>query len=279
MKKILFIFIILMGLYVIFHNLFNLDLFQLGGKERQVGIADNIDQIDIDVSSISTNIISENRNSIKADLDGNGRVTVDRNGNRITVSAKGTWFNWFNFVNKTKLTIYIPKDYHRNMKINLGSGNLTFSGQKLDELLLDIGSGNVELKNLEVNQLKHDGSSGNVEIDSLTTKSGSFDISSGSLDIKRYSGAIDAQLSSGKLDLQMDKLTNSVDIEVSSGQVRLDLPDRADFTLNGKTSSGSISCDYPLNSKGINNKTINGRHGSGKHKINLTVSSGSIKIF
>nr|WP_236619600.1 DUF4097 family beta strand repeat-containing protein [Bacillus sp. 1NLA3E] len=262
-----------------------MDLFNLGGQDHQGVISDNINQIDIDVSSVSTNIIPENRNNIKADLNGKGKVIINRNGNKITVSAKVNWFDWFNFSNKAKLNIYIPEDYHRNMRINLGSGNLTFSGHsqnkpmKLDELSLDIGSGNVELKNLEVNQLIHDEASGNVAVSSLTTKSGSFDISSGSLDIKHYSGAIDAQLSSGRLDLQIDKLKDSVDIEVSSGQVQLDLPNQADFTLNGKASSGTISCDFPLNSKEINTKTINGKHGSGKNKINLTVSSGSIKIY
>jgi lia operon protein LiaG len=290
MKKVLIIFIILVGLYSLFNIVNNsFDWVPFGEKkENQATVTNQIEQIEIDVASLSTTIIPENRNSVKAELKGKGQLIVDKNGDKIVVKVKrpwGSWFSLFNFSKNPRLTIYVPEDYDRNMNIDLGSGNLKFSGpskqqpMKLDELIVDIGSGNLELRNLEVTQLKHDGSSGNVVIDSIKAKNGTFDVSSGNLVINHYQGAVKADLSSGNLDLQMDKLTDSIDIDVSSGNVHLDLPDNADFTLRGDVGSGKITSDFPLTSKNLNSKNIQGKHGSGKYPINLDVSSGTIKIY
>lgn len=287
MKKLLIILIVITGLYFVFNGIFSFDSLSVANHEDQIAISDNINLIEIDVASVSTTIIPEDRENLTADLNGKGKLEVEKNGDQIEVSVKGKWFdwsNWFPFNKKAKLTIYIPENYDRNMVIDLGSGNLKFAGgsksnpMKLEELSLDIGSGNMELKNLEVTKFKHDGSSGNVEVDTLKTETGSFDVSSGSLDVKHYIGEIKADLSSGKLQLQLDKLEDSIDIEVSSGKVDLDLPEDADFTLNGEVSSGNIDCDFPLTSEGKISKSIHGTHGSGEYKITLDVSSGNIDI-
>jgi lia operon protein LiaG len=199
------------------------------------------------------------------------------------VKKKG--FGWFFFHNKATLNIYIPEDYDRNMDIDLGSGNLEFSGDsksepmKLRKLSLDLGSGNVKLKNLEVKNFEYDGSSGDAEIHSMAVQSGSIDISSGSLVVKGYTGGLEADVSSGHLEAQLDELINSIDIEVSSGEVDLDLPDNAGFTLNGKAGSGDISCNFPLKDQETDKNKIKGTHGSGEHKIDLNVSSGNINLY
>jgi lia operon protein LiaG len=281
------ILLVVIGLFFVLLKLIDFSWLPFVNQETQSVITKEIEMIELDVSGVSTFIIPESRKDLKADLDGKGKVTVKRHGDTVEVSVKRKWkwFDWIFFKDKAKLNIYIPEDYGRDMVINLGSGNVKFSGHsktkpmKLEELIVDIGSGNVDLKNLFVKHFKHNGSSGNVNIDSLTTKTGSFDISSGSLHVKNYIGAIKAELSSGNLHVQLDKLIDSVHIEVSSGKVDLNLPANADFTLNGKTSSGNITCDFPISSKKISNKNIKGTHGSGKHQIDLTVSSGNIHVY
>jgi lia operon protein LiaG len=287
MKRILILLLVITGLYIIFNQVFPFDWSSAADKNSQAVISDDTDMIDVNVSSGSTTIIPQNRNDLKAVYNGKGTLTVREKGNKVEVSLKNKWFDWFNWLSFSKhkdLKIYIPEDYDRIMNINLGSGNFSFSGQssnnpvKLEELTLDIGSGNMNLKNLNVKDFKHNGASGNVKIDSLKTKAGTIDLSSGNLTIKHYTGAIKADVSSGKLNVQVDKLTDSIAIDLSSGSVGLDLPKNADFTLNSDVSSGNISCDFPLTTKDLNRKSIKGTHGSGKYKINLSVSSGNINI-
>jgi lia operon protein LiaG len=282
MKRIVILLLIITGLYIVFNQTFQFDGFAFGGsKNGRATLSKTIDSIEINVGSVRTTIIPEDRNNVEAVLTGKGSLIVKETGNSIVVETKRKMFNWFSFSEKRQLKIYVPEDFNRDMNIQIGSGSLNFSGQsmKLNHLSLDIGSGNVKIDHLEVNEFTHDGSSGNVEIDTLITKTGTFDLSSGNLDINHFTGALEADVSSGKFSVQMDKLNDSIDIDLSSGDVDLDLPDDADFNLNGKVSSGNISSDFPLTTKGTDNKNLKGTHGSGKHEINVSVSSGDVEIF
>ncbi|MEO2077957.1 MAG: DUF4097 family beta strand repeat-containing protein [Bacillus sp. (in: firmicutes)] len=288
MKRILILLLVITGLYIVFNQGFQMDWFKAAEtKNTQAAVTTDTDLIEINVSSVSTTIIPEDRNNLKAVYNGKENLTVRESGNKIEVAIKNKWFDWFNWAplsKKKELKIYIPEKYDRNMSIDLGSGNLQFSGPsknkpvKLDELTVDIGLGNLNLTNLTVKHFEHDVSSGNVNIDTLKADSGAFDVSSGNLEIKHYTGPIAADVSSGRLSIQVDQLVDSITIDVSSGDVTIDVPNDADFTLNGDVSSGMISSDLPLTSKEQSKHSIQGKHGTGKFPINLDVSSGNIRI-
>jgi lia operon protein LiaG len=282
MKRIVILLLIITGLYIVFNQSFQFDGFAFGGsKDGRAAISNDIESIDINVGGVKTTIIPQDRDDVEAVLKGKGSLIVKETDNRLVVETKRNMFNWFSISEKRQLNIYIPKEYNRNMKIQIGSGSLNFSGQsmKLNELSLDIGSGDVVMDHFEVNEFTHDGSSGNVVIDTMVTETGTFDLSSGNLEIKHYTGALHADVSSGRFSVQMDKLNHSIDIDLSSGNVDLDLPDNADFNLDGKVSSGNISSDFTLITTETDNKSLKGTHGSGKNKITISVSSGDVDIY
>lgn len=282
MKRIVILLLIITGLYIVFNQSFQFDGFAVGAsKDGRSVISNDIESIDINVAGVKTTIIPENRDDVKAILTGKGSLIVKEEGSSIVVETKRKMFDWLSFSEKRHLKVYIPEDYNRDMEIQIGSGSLHFSGQsmKLDELSLDIGSGNVNIDHLEVNAFTHDGSSGNVKMDTLKTKSSSFDLSSGNLEVNHFTGALKADVSSGRFSMQMDKLNDSIEIDLSSGNVNLDLPDNADFNLDGEVSSGNISSDFPLTTNGTDKKSLKGTHGSGKNQINVSVSSGNVHIF
>lgn len=284
MKKILIIFLVITGVYILFFQTNILTFWPLGTQSTQAEVTENVDLIEMDVSGASTNLIPENRDNIEADLDGKGKVTVKKKGDTITVHFKRNWFDGLPFFNKSKLNIYIPEEYNKNLDIDISSGHMEFSGpsknhpMEIDELSLDMSSGRFVLKNLSTNTFELDGSSGSVEIDSLVTKKGFFDISSGNIELNHYSGEFDGKISSGNLNVQIDQLVGPIEMEVSSGRASLDLPGDADFTLNGKVSSGNIESDLPLENKEVDKNNMRGTLGSGKHLIDLQVSSGKIEI-
>lgn len=281
MKRILLIFLIIAGGYILFTTVGNL----FGSDHSKVKVSNKIDNIEFDVSSAKLNIIPDSRNDLEANLEGRGKLTIDESGDTITVSHERKWFEWLPFFNTSTLTVYIPEDYNKDMLIDIGSGNVNFAGKsasdpfELENLTLDMSSGNVNLTNLVVNEFVHDGSSGNLNVKSLATKTSSIDISSGNVKIAEFTGKLEADLSSGKLEVQMKELIDSVDIDVSSGNVQLDLPDDADFTLEGDMGSGNFSYDYPLTIEKEDNHEIRGTHGTGEHKIEVEVSSGNVKLF
>lgn len=255
------------------------------GQDTQVNVTKDVDMIEIDVAGMSTTIIPASRNTLSAELKGKGHVTVKKYGDRIKVQYKSkNWFNGFSLFNNKKLTIYIPENYNRNLAIDSGSGTLSFSGKsknkpmQLEDLSLHMSSGHVRLSHISTDHFEQNGSSGYVEINSLATKKGSFKMNSGKLDVKGYSGDVKATLSSGNLKLQMEKLSDSVDINVNSGFVTLDLPADADFSLNGKIGSGDISTNFSLIDLKEEKHKIEGVHGSGEYDIDLEVTSGKIEL-
>lgn len=280
MKRILIIFFIL----VVGYLLINVGQF-FGKKNDEIEVTDRIKHIEIDVASVSTKVIPEPRDSVKVSLDGRGKVSLDKKGNTIEVEYSNPVFTFFSFFNQPKLTIYIPDSYDQNMEFSVGSGNVEFLNPiedrpyKLNELTLDIGSGNIYIESLEVDRFVHDGGSGNVEIHSLTANDSKIDLSSGNLEMYNYKGKLKGDVSSGNLNIEIAELVDSIDLDVSSGNIELDLPDDADFTLNGDVGSGTINYDFPLTMEKHEKKSFVGKHKSGKHKIDLDVSSGRVNIY
>ncbi|WP_338786906.1 DUF4097 family beta strand repeat-containing protein [Metabacillus sp. FJAT-53654] len=283
MKKLFVLLFFVVGLLLLIVT--NTSWLSFGQSINQIEVTEKIDLIEIDVSSVSTTIIPEKRNNVKAEYKGKGKVTVQENGDAIKVKFESkNQFNFLSFFNKKNLTIYIPEDYDRNMVIDSGSGKLSFSGESKNEpmhlknLTLNMSSGHVQLSNINTEYFEQDGSSGYVGIESLTTKKGSFNMSSGKLDVKDYSGEVEAQATSGQLTLKMNKLSDSVKVKVNSGFATLDLPSNADFTLNGKIGSGAISTDFSLIDSKEEKDRIEGKHGSGQHDLDLDVNSGKIEV-
>ena len=287
MKKILVIFLVITGGYIAWNYLFDGSGVNFAKAEDAVKVTNQTKNITIDISSVETLIVPEDRDDVRAELKGKGTVKVDQHGDDIEVAVqrKGFfWFNWFE-KDKTTLTVYIPEDYENSMKIVLGSGEVVFKGHSIDSpmklknLAIDIGSGSMVLENLDVETFEHQSSSGEVDINSIAAGSGSFEVSSGSVHVQNYSGSLEADVSSGELEIQMESLTDDINLNVSSGNIELDLPDDADFTLNGKMSSGDLSSDLTLENKEESDNRLSGKHGSGKYEINADVSSGDIEIF
>lgn len=283
MKRILLIFLIIAGGYILFTTVGNLTWFA-NKDHTQADITDKIDNIEFNIASANVTIVPENRNDLEAQLTGKGKVTVKQKGDTITVEYKQKWFSWFQFFNHSKLTVHVPEDYKEDMVIDIGSGNVELSGEsakqpyKLNHLILDMSSGNVDLNDLVVNEFAFDGSSGNVEIHSLDSKTTSVDVSSGNVKISDFAGKLEADISSGRFDAQFSELRDSISIDVSSGNVSLDLPEKSDFTLEGETGSGNISTIFPLKVEKQDKHEIKGTHGSGKHEIEIDVSSGNVEI-
>ncbi|WP_221566097.1 DUF4097 domain-containing protein [Alkalihalobacillus sp. TS-13] len=280
MKMFFAILIILIGGYLLFTEAKPTWSLFGSGKDLSEEVK-GADRINIDVSGMNTKIVPEKRSDLRVELDGKGDVDLTRRGDDIKVKARKGWFNWFGF-DRTKLIIHIPEDYDQELELHNGSGNLTFYGpsdqMKLKSLKVEINSGNLKLENIHAKKFSHDASSGNVDVKNLKTDQGTFDISSGNVKIKNYTGALSADLSSGKLDVQMDELTGDIDVKISSGSAELDLPKDAGFKVKGKVSSGHIDCHFPLENEISDRKRIEGIHGSGDHRVDLSVSSGHIKI-
>jgi lia operon protein LiaG len=260
LQKFLIFIVILAGVLIL--SLSIPSLLPFGEEKTNVEVTDHIRSIDFDLSGISTVIIPKKQSNVEAILQGKGSVEVRTEGDEIKVEYKRKFFEQFGFFDNTELIVYVPEDYDRDIDIEVGSGNVLFDGKS----------------NMNINHLDMEVGSGNIAIDSLKAKSGIMEISSGNIDLKQYTGPIEADVSSGSLMIQMVQVTGPLKVDVSSGFVLLDLPEDANFTLDGEVSSGYIDNKFDLKDSVQNENELSGVYGTGEHPISLDVSSGVIEI-
>ncbi len=262
LRKLMMMVVILLACFVLY---FSIPSSWFGFGTKSVEVTRDMELIDLDVSGVSTKMVTEERDNVEAKLDGKGQLQVRESGRAIEIEYKRSWFQSFPFFKGPELTIYIPEDYDRDIDIEVGSGNLTYEGKSKEQPIL-------------LNQLSLDLSSGNVHMANIQVKNGTFDIHSGNVGVSHYQGKFEAEVSSGNLKVQMDELTDSIEMNVHSGHAVVDLPNDADFTLDGSVNSGSITNSFSLKNKEENKRAISGVHGSGKYNVELSVSSGKIAI-
>jgi lia operon protein LiaG len=250
-----------------------------------VKVTNDIDKIELFLESGETEIIPTDDNELKVDIDGKGKLMLKEKGDTIEVEVKHKWYQWIAFNRKSDVTVYVPKEYDRNMEIELGSGEAVFNGgsqsepMQLDELLVKMGSGDMELAHFETNVFRHNGSSGDFTVNHLKTKDGKVTLSSGDMEISNYEGPLNGGVSSGGLSIMMKKMAGDIDLDVSSGEVNLDLPDDAGFTLDGRVSSGEVSTNFSLTDRKEDDGDLSGTAGSGEYQVKASVSSGSVDIY
>ncbi|WP_071394056.1 DUF4097 family beta strand repeat-containing protein [Bacillus tuaregi] len=262
MRKLLVLVVILLAAFVLY---FSIPSSWFGLGKQSAAVTDEIERIELDVSGINTRIITEDRDDVEANLEGKGKLRVSERGNSIEIEYKRRWFESFSFFSGPKLTLYIPEDYQKDLEIEIGSGNLNYAGESKGQPVV-------------LNKLSVEVNSGNAKLSHIQTNKGVFDVNSGNVSVEHYAGQLTADISSGNINIQMDQLTDSIEVDVSSGRASIDLPDKADFTLDGKVSSGNISNTFILKDKQETERELSGIHGSGKHAVDINISSGKIEL-
>ena len=281
MKRIFIIFFIFIGIYLLFNaNIW--EMFKFGGKTDEISI-NGVQLIDIDISGAHATIIPEKGNTVRAEVSNDGKVNIAKSGKSVKVTYEPSGLKLFQFGNGPKVKIYIPQDYNKDMNMATGSGLISFTSpsktMEIKNLNVELGSGKIDLENLQLKDFSFNGSSGIINIDKLITKRGSISINSGVVSVNHYQGKLDAKVTSGLLHIQMDELNDDILMKVGSGQLKLDLPDDADFKLKSNIGSGLLKCDYPLNNRVQEKKEISGTHGTGEHDLKISVSSGLVSIY
>jgi lia operon protein LiaG len=283
MKRFAIVLAIVVAAYMIFFNPIHLPGLPFGKQQGSATstVTEQVNQMDIKVGSIKTEVVLGGSNQVHAKLSGKGSVSVQRSGNSIQVKAhrQFTFFSWWD---QSKVTITIPRSYAGELNLDVGSGTLHFDGDaetKYRNLSVNVSSGSINLSGIDANSVQADVQSGNLRIDTLNTATAKLEVSSGNLHVTHFSGTINAQVHSGNLKMDVTELSGPIKATVNSGFARINLPNSTGFRLNGKTSSGLIQCALSLKEKQSDDKTTSGVHGSGKYNIDASVNSGLLSLY
>lgn len=242
--------------------------------------AKDIDKLDIDAKSITVNIQAENRDDIKAEISGkNVRLDSSEQGRTLRLSADSKGF-WPFFWNKKELIVKIPSEYKEDLSISSGSGNVKLSGGGLHlrNVALKSGSGSLKADDLQAEDLSVKGTSGSVRLENVQTAAADIRSTSGNTKLENVTGRLSIKQTSGNLRASFAEINDSLSIKQTSGNTNLKLPDDADISLKAESTSGNISHSYSFDQVANEKRTLTGKKGNGKNKIDISITSGNVSI-
>jgi DUF4097 and DUF4098 domain-containing protein YvlB len=207
---------------------------------------------DIHLNSITGTVqahLSRNRHDFSAhQVDGD--LIADGNTNDLTVS-------------EIKGRFTINGDMYGEVHIENVTGPVSVHTSRTDVQIASLpGEFTFDENNLRVNEAK-----GLVHV---VTHSKDIDLSQiyGDSYVENHDGRIAIQPAGAF----------SVEAKNNKGDVELTLTPNASANVNGRTHNGDIVTEYELNVSGEENKSVNGKIGSGQAKIDISTSNGDLRI-
>ena len=101
---------------------------------------------------------------------------------------------------------------------------------------------------------------------------------SGTINVEDLDGGTQIETTSGYTKLSFSNANDNIYVKSLSGNVDIILPDNLGFTLNSKTTSGDIDCEFSLTNMKTGKHSLSGVYGNGEVDISISVTSGDINI-
>lgn len=142
-------------------------------------------------------------------------------------------------------------------------------------------SGDIGLNTIKAKDITIETTSGTVKGDIINADSIiDLSASSGDMTLDNVKGNVKSKSTSGNVKVYFSNFSsNNININTSSGDAILKLPENSAFTLNTKTSSGNIKCAFPVTiSSEDHEHSLNGVVCGGQNIIGISTSSGNISI-
>jgi Uncharacterized conserved protein len=261
------------------------DYHQEINKEKNIEL-EAAEEIYIDSKTAKITVFPEDRQDIKVNLSGTinsflpitePELNLNNDGKKVTITLSDN-FKMLTGTNNIKLDIYIPKSFNKDVKIKNITGSVNIENITLNNLDIDTTTGKITLDKLSVNNFAASCTTGSIDINDADTKETKIRLTTGSAKIDNFSGNINVKGTTGGIDISYKKFDNDIDAVVTTGSIVLDLPEKSEFKLNAHTTTGKISCNFPLNIQENSKNNLIGTSGNSDNSINLDVTTGSIAI-
>jgi len=203
----------------------------------------------LELDSSSGNMTVEGVESTRISLE---LSSGNLNGNRLT-AAEG-----LNIRSSSGKITLGSASAGENLVVKASSGSITADSLRGEEVLLDSSSGRIHVEHLEA------GETGIRTSSDVTIENGR--------------GAMNIRGSSSDIDVTLTALDGPVDMDVSSGEISLSLPEGSAFDVSIETSSGRIRNDFPILSTFVDRDRIEGTVNGGGPLLKLETSSGDITL-
>lgn len=258
-------------------------------KHEENTSIDNCENIMLDFHSSNVIIKSTDEKKLKVVQKATGKINekekiiITKEGNNISIKkdqSKRVFFI-FGFNLNEKIEVYIPKNYSKNLEINLSSGNVKIeSDLTLNNLKSTQSSGNFKGQyHIKANEVILKTTSGNINVEKIDSKNYGFNASSGNISIDSLEGSGNAHATSGNIKIRYKDISDYSNIESTSGNIKIEIPEKISFKFTGKCTSGDIHSDFHMDYESEKKNEAYGKIGSAPYKkINTNTTSGNIDV-
>lgn len=221
---------------------------------------------------------------ISADFTLEGRANADtkmeiiRGGDTVNVNIKSKnemqWsFNSGLSGSRLRLRVALPKAYRGDMRVQVGSGDVTAGDLELNDFEIKSGSGDVKVNQVAVKNLTASSGSGDQKfsgkVERLTASTGSGDMSLHDLIGKSLT------VSTGSGELKISDIQAQVAMaKTGSGDAVVRLGDLKRWTATAHTGSGEIKSNLAEKNSERHELTV----GTGESHLNVQTGSGDVEI-
>ncbi|GFZ33547.1 GNAT family acetyltransferase [Clostridium zeae] len=252
-------------------------------------ISESLDGVDnIQLSFVSGDIVfhENNENKIKVTLSGSLRSSSELTAPKLQYSKNGSTMKVYiqknsffgSYSLNSKVDIYLPKDYSKNLSVSSVSADILLSDKKFINLEAVTTSGDVKLSNITADSLNIKTVSGDMSGSSITSNKFVADAVSGKIDFDNFEGVTKATTISGDISMKYTNLIGDIDVHSTSGDVKLGLPNNCSFTLESSSTSGDINSRFSLNNTSSGKRSLSGSYGNGTNKLSIHTTSGDITL-
>lgn len=255
-------------------------------------ITDSFTSIRADIGAYKLTIKpwSEDKAQVTVSGDESSRIKAGVSGDRLTIESDWSWgenWNWSMFRNifngsafSTEVLLKVPDKTYEQVMMYVGAGSLVSDGIQAKDVYLDIGAGSLtytQPSGFRTDHFSADVSAGSLVAKNMAAGSYEVDVSAGNANIYGLTGSGSVDVSAGSVRLQYAEFSENCDVDVSAGDVTLDIPEDSSAKFICDKSAGDIRImvgDENRHADDGDTISING----GKTDVNLSVSAGSIKV-
>ena len=161
-----------------------------------------------------------------------------------------------------------------DLKISSTSGCADISDVSAGTFLFDATSGDLTLENSSFGGLRASSTSGSIMLKDVESGAAYFDIISGDASAVNCTfGKVEGESTSGCFYMSLDSVPGELDVDTTSGNVEIFLPEDAEFTLEFDRTSGDLELDFAAVMRGDEYIV-----GGGRNEINIETTSGNASV-
>lgn len=255
-------------------------------------ITDSFTSIRADIGAYKLTIKpwSENKTQVTVSGDKSSRIKAGVSGDRLTIESDWSWgenWNWSMFRNifngsafSTEVLLKIPDKTYEQVMMYVGAGSLVSDGIQAKDIYLNVGAGSMtytQPAGFRADHISADVSAGSLIAKNMAAGNYEVDVSAGSANIYGLTGSGSADVSAGNARLQFAELNEECNVDVSAGDVTLDIPEDSSAKFICDKSAGDIRIMVGGENRHADDGDIISINGGGT-TVNLSVSAGDIKV-